>query len=120
PSSNRVGLPLVHEDDAGRAFHLALKKNAHGAFNVAAGNLPFKELGATLGKPVVGLPYPVMRFVSDTGYLLGAMPVSSHWAVLMRHPFELNCEKAKRDLGWTPRRTPGEAFREMVAAWKTR
>lgn len=120
PASNPQGLPLVHEDDAGRAFHLAIKKGIPGAFNIAAGNLPYATMLKLIGKPGVAVPYFLLKPMSDAAYALGLAPVSSHWVTLSRYPFHLNCEKAERLLGWTPRRTPEQAFREMVASWKTK
>lgn len=118
PSCNRVGLPLVHEDDVGRAFHLAIKNNVPGAFNIAAGNLSFQEMGAILGRRSMGLPYRLLKPVLDIGFRLGISPLSSHWLVLARYPFHVNCERARTLLRWTPEHSPEEAFREMVAAWK--
>ena len=119
PASNPQGLPLVHEDDAGQAFHLAIKKGAAGAFNIAAGNLSYAKMKRLIHKPAVGVPFFLLKPLSDIGFFLGAAPVSSHWVVLSRYPFHLSCEKAKDVLGWAPRRTPEQAFREMVASWKT-
>jgi UDP-glucose 4-epimerase len=118
PVSNQAGLPLVHEDDVGRAFYLAIKSNVSGAFNIAAGNLSFQEIGVILGRPSIGLPYGLLRPMSDIGFRLGILPLSSHWVVLGRYPFHVNCARAKRLLGWSPRYSPEDAFREMVAAWK--
>lgn len=118
PSCNPEGLPLVHEDDVGRAFHLATKSHASGAFNIVAGSLPFRKMGEILGRRAVGLPYGILKPVSDIGFWLGLSPVSSHWVVLGRHPFHVDCARAEKLLGWTPQHSPEQAFREMVAAWK--
>lgn len=118
PGSNPEGLPLVHEDDVGKAFHLAIKKGVPGAFNIAGGNLSFQRIAEILGKPALRLPYPMLKLITDIGFPLGLAPISSHWMALARYPFHINCDKAKAELGWAPRRTPEEAFREMVAAWK--
>ena len=118
PNSNRAGLPLVHEDDVGWAFYLAIKKGISGAFNIDAGNLSFQQIGAILGRRSVGLPYGLLKPMSDIGFRLGILPLSSHWIVLARHAFPVNCARARTLLGWMPRHSPEEAFREMVAAWK--
>lgn len=118
PNCNRAGLPLVHEDDVGRAFYLAIKNGIPGAFNIAAGNLSFPEMGAVLGRRSIGLPYRLLKPALDIGFRLGISPLSSHWIVLARCPFYINCERARTLLGWIPQHSPEEAFREMVAAWK--
>lgn len=118
PDSNPGGLPLVHEDDVGRAFHLAIKNNVSGSFNIAGGNLPYKTLGKIIGKKILGLPFIILKPLSDIGFALGISPISSHWVVLSRYPFNLNCDKAKEQLGWEPSRSPEESFRELVVSWK--
>lgn len=116
PASNPEGIPLVHEDDVGKAFHTAIKTGAPGSFNIASGNIAFAKMGKIIGKKVIGLPYFLIQPLSDIGFKLGIVPISSHWTALSKYPFNLSCEKAKQQFGWTPRRTPEEAFREMIAA----
>ena len=118
PSSNTDGIPLVHEDDVGQAFHIAIKTGAPGSFNIASGNISFAKMGKIVDKKAIGLPYFLIKPLSDLGFKLGIVPISSHWTALSRYPFNLSCEKAIKHLGWAPRRTPEEAFREMVAAKK--
>jgi nucleoside-diphosphate-sugar epimerase len=118
PNSNPEGLPLVHEDDAGRAFYLAIKNGVSGAFNIAAGNLSYAKIGEILDRRTAGVPYALLKPMLDFGFRIGMSPMSSHWLLLTRYPFHVNTDKAKRLLGWTPQRSPEEAFREMVAAWK--
>lgn len=118
PSCNKTGLPLVHEDDVGRAFYMAIKSGPRGAFNIAAGNMSFERMGQIIGKKAIGLPFFLVKPLSDIGYLLGILPISSHWIVLSRYPFNLSCDKAKKELGWEPIHTPEEAFREMAVALK--
>lgn len=118
PSANRDGLPLVHEDDVARAFHLAIKRCAPGTFNIAAGNLSYTRLAQILHKRAMPVPTALLRPLLDTGFKLGLSPISSHWLVLGQHPFNVDCQKAKQALGWAPRYSPEEAFKEMVAAWK--
>jgi len=118
PSENPEGLPVVHEDDVGRAFCLAIKKDAPGAFNICGGNLAVKEMCRVLDRPSMGLPYFILKPITDLGFATGLYPMSSHWTVLGRHPFRASCEKAERELGWKARKTPVEAFEEMVEAWR--
>ncbi|HPO16569.1 MAG TPA: NAD-dependent epimerase/dehydratase family protein [Candidatus Hydrogenedentes bacterium] len=120
PTSNPEGLPLVYEQDAGKAFYLAIKKGIPGIFNIAAGNLSFRTIGSILGKPTFGCPYLLLKYMTDIGYFFGISPFSSHWVTLGRYPISLSTEKAKEILGWTPQCTPEEAFREMLTSWKTR
>ena len=118
PNSNPAGLPLVQEDDAAKAFYLAIKKGVPGVFNIAAGNLSFEKIGEILGRPTFGLPYLLLKPMVDAGFRVRLSPISSHWMVLARYPFNVSCERARQLLGWAPQRSPEEAFREMLAAWK--
>lgn len=116
PSSNPDGLPLIHDDDVGRAFHIAIKLNPGGAFNITSGNMPYSEIARIIGKKAVPLPYFMLKPIADIGYQLGIAPISSHWTTLSKHRFDLSCKKAEEQLGWTPKFSPEQAFRELWAA----
>ena len=120
PMENPDGLPVVYDRDVGRAFHLAVKIDAPGAFNITGGNLTVTAMCGILRKPSIALPWRILKPISDFGYLLGLSPMSSHWALLGRHPFNASNEKAKRVLGWTPEKSPEESFIEMVETWKAK
>ncbi len=114
PRENREGIPVVHEDDVARAFHLALKQKTAGAFNITAGNLGIDEMAKVLGIPALGAPYPVLKQLLNVGYSLGVSPCSAHWLELGRYPLRLSNDKAREVLGWQPEHAPLEAFKEMV------
>lgn len=116
PASNPDGLPLVHDGDVGRAFHIAVKLNPGGAFNITSGNMPYSEIARIIGKMAIPLPYFMLKHIADIGYYLGIAPISSHWTALSKHRFDLSSKKAEEQLGWTPNRTPVEAFKELWAA----
>lgn len=118
PKSNSEGLPVVHEDDVARAFYLVVKKNVSGAFNITADNLSVKDIAKVLNKPTIGIPYFILKPLTDIGYKIGITSFSSHWTVLGRYPFTASNKKAKEILNWTPKYTPLEAFKEMVKSFK--
>lgn len=118
PKGNLDGLPVVHEDDVAEAFYLAVKKDAPGAFNIAAGDLKIKHMCSVLKIPAVGIPVFILKPAADILFSVGVFPFSSHWVELGRYPFRVSCGKAERELGWRATKTPAEAFREMVDEWK--
>ncbi|MFH1539482.1 MAG: NAD-dependent epimerase/dehydratase family protein [bacterium] len=120
PKGNMDGLPVVHEDDVAEAFYLAIKKDAPGAFNIAAGDLKIKDMCDVLKIPAVGIPVSILKPAADILFSIGVFPFSSHWVELGRYPFRVSTEKAERELGWRATKTPMEAFREMVDEWKSK
>lgn len=118
PKGNLDGLPVVHEDDVAEAFYLAVKKDAPGAFNIAAGDLKIKDMCGVLKIPAVGIPVSILKPAADILFGIGLFPFSSHWVELGRYPFRVSTGKAERELGWRATKTPIEAFREMVEEMK--
>lgn len=115
---NREGLPIVHEDDVAEAFYLAIKKDISGTFNITAENLSVKNISEILNIPSLGISYYILKILVDISYKLGITSFSSHWVVLSRYPVNFSNKKAKEILGWQPKYTSIEAFKEMVSKWK--
>lgn len=117
---NTVGLPIVYEDDVARAFYIAIKKDVSGAFNITSGNLSVQDMSNILNIPAVGIPYFILKPLTDILFKIGKSSFSSHWTVLGRYPFIISSEKAKDILGWQPKYEPIDAFKEMVDKWKNK
>jgi len=111
-------LPVVYESDVADAFYKVTIEEHPGAYNIHAGNLSLQWVADKLGIRTKAIPYYIARIVIDIAFLLGASPFSSHWVELARYPFELSTDKAKKELGWTPTKTPEEAFMEMIDSIK--
>ncbi len=99
PYTSRAPLPVVWDEDVADAFALALDGRAAGAFNLVADEpLSARMLARATGLRSVPAPRILLKVlntlarVADSGWVDGAavVPVFS-------------AEKAKRELGWTPR-----------------
>jgi len=111
-------VPVVYEGDVVDAFYKGIVEDHPGKFIIHGGNLSLLWVANILRIKAKPIPYPILRIASDIAFFLGISPFSSHWVELARYPFELCTEKAKRELGWSPTKTPEEAFLEMMEAGK--
>lgn len=107
-------LPVVYEQDVADAFLKVIIENHPGAYNIHTGNLSAKKMAGILGKRALGVPFWLAKLLTDFTFRLGLSPVSSHWIVLARYPLRISNEKAKRVLGWSPAKSPEDAFKEMI------
>lgn len=100
-----VPVQLVHHDDVGQAFHLALKgEGAPGAYNLT---------GDGVLQPVP-VPRPITR---ATAAVISGLPgpAALEWVKAIEHPLVVDATKAKEELGWRPRYTTADALRATLA-----
>ena len=97
-------MQFIWIDDLVNAFHLALKKNAHGAFNLAGDNpLSWRELANELGMKVLNLPYRLTIVLTTLLYKLKIQKLLLPGLLrISRYPITVDTSKAKLILGWTP------------------
>ena len=105
----------VHSLDAGEAYRLAATGDARGAFNIAAEPvLDPDELGRLLGARPVPLPGAALRIGADLTWRLHLQPSSPGWVDMALSVPLLDTSRAREELGWTPKRTAGEALLELI------
>jgi putative sterol carrier protein len=115
-----VPQPIVWDEDVADAFHLAWKKGVAGAFNVVADeSLTTSEMARAAGFRVVRVPQTValsaVRVVSAVGKLLRGKGVDPAWVAAGAVRLRFSSEKAKRELGWSPRcKTSRDVIRRFV------
>ena len=102
--------PLVqflHPDDAVEALLKVVEKpDAHGVFNIAPdGVLPISSVHLLFGTPEVPLPHPVAYTVAEALWILGIGTAPGIHAHYVRYPCIADNEKARRVLGFVPRRS---------------
>ncbi len=105
----------LHTDDAAAAYRLAITSEAKGAFNLAGEPvLDPTELARLLGARPVPLPARAARGATALSWWLHLQPTPPGWLDLaLRSPL-LDWSRARRELGWMPTRSAGEAFLELL------
>ena len=113
PAGRNPKLQLVWEDDLARAFYKAVKGEAEGPFNIATDDaIPAEEFAALHGQRVRRVPPALAAPLADVLFRLRMSPASSAWVT--EGELVVSPERAKRELGWSPRFTSGEAARMML------
>ena len=115
PRVPRLVFQAVHSLDAGEAYRLAATRDVHGAFNIAADPvLDADELGRLLDARPVPLPAAALRIGADVTWRLRLQPSSAGWVDMALAVPLLDTTRARDELGWTPKRSAGEALLELL------
>lgn len=111
-------LQLVHERDVGDALlRCVLAVGPPGAYNIAAeGVTTVAELLRELGAWPVTLPGGPVRAAARVLAALPLLPPRAQWVEAAEHPAIMDIDRARRELGWRPRYTAGEALRDTLNA----
>jgi UDP-glucose 4-epimerase len=107
---------VVHEDDAGRALHLALHTRAIGIFNIVGeGVAPISSLLRSAGAKPIPLAGPFLRSAIAAMEAIG-LPASP-WALMdfFRHSWLADGRRAARDLHFLPHLPVHEAMATMTS-----
>jgi UDP-glucose 4-epimerase len=93
----------VHEDDAGRALHQALRADASGEFNIVGrGVLPLSGLIRQAGARPLPLPGPVVRAAVRTLDGVGAVSLPLALLDYIHYSWVADGERAESALGFIP------------------
>jgi UDP-glucose 4-epimerase len=116
PAHPRLVFQAVHSYDVGEAYRLAVvRDDAHGAFNVAAEPvLDPDELGRLLGARRVRVPGALLRGGAALSYRLRLQPTEPGWVDMGLGVPLMDSSRARRELGWTPRRSAAEALLDLL------
>ena len=115
PRTDRLVFQAVHTDDVAQAYRLAVVGDGRGAYNVAADPvLDPVELGRILGARPVPVPATVLRVAADLSWRAHLQPTPPGWVDLALGVPLMDTTRARRELGWQPTRTSGDALRELL------
>jgi nucleoside-diphosphate-sugar epimerase len=116
PAHERLVFQAVHRDDVAEAYRLALlDDDARGAYNIAADPvLDPPRLGQLLRARPVPVPRAVLRGVVAATWRLHLQPTEPGWVDLGLGVPVMSTERARTELGWTPKRTAAEALLELI------
>ncbi|MBI4830843.1 MAG: NAD-dependent epimerase/dehydratase family protein [Candidatus Lindowbacteria bacterium] len=116
--------PLVqflHEDDAVRAFRLAIDKNCSNAYNIVGkGVLPLSTVISLMGKFNLPLVHAVAYPVISALWLVNAADAPGQHLDYIRYLWVADGEKAKRELGFEARYSTKEAAMGFAGAERLR
>jgi UDP-glucose 4-epimerase len=109
----------VHSDDVGEAYRAAVLSDRSGAFNIAADPvLGPEELAAMLGARQVKMSPRIVRAAAAVTYHARLQPAEPGWVDMGLGVPLMSTERARRELGWSPRRTALEALSELMAGMR--
>ena len=116
PDVPRLRFQAVHSRDVGEAYRRAIvSPDAHGAFNVAAEPvLDPAVLAEALGARRVPLRAGALRAAAALSWRLRLQPSPPGWVDLAFAVPLMDTSRARRELGWEPRRTSVEALTELL------
>jgi nucleoside-diphosphate-sugar epimerase len=119
PALDRLRFQAVHSLDVGEAYHLALTRDVRGAFNIAAEPvLDPPELGRLFGARPLPVPEKPLRAAVQATWKLRLQPTPPGWLDLALGVPLMDIGRARRELGWTPTRSAGEALLELIEAMR--
>jgi nucleoside-diphosphate-sugar epimerase len=107
---------LVHHDDVAAAIALAATTSAPpGAYNLAGdGVLSMSDVGAALGARPIPVPRVVASAASEVVARLPFVPSALEWLHAGRTSTVMDTNKAKSQLGWTPKYTAAETLSALA------
>ena len=121
PRTDRLVFQAVHTDDVAEAYRLVVVGDARGAFNIAADPvLDPEELARILGARLVPVPVAALRVAADVSWRAHLQPTPPGWVDLAVDSPILDTTRARRELGWQPTRTSGEALCELLEGFADR
>jgi UDP-glucose 4-epimerase len=105
----------VHADDVGEAYRRAAVDQVEGAFNIAAEpTIGPPELASLLRARRLPLPAVALRTAASLSWRAHLQPVDAGWIDLALGVPLMDTGRARRELGWEPRKTSLEALAELL------
>jgi UDP-glucose 4-epimerase len=115
PRHPRLVFQALHTRDVAEAYRLALLSDARGAFNVAADPvLDGEELGRALDARPVPVPGALLKGAVVASWRLRLQPTAPGWIDLAFAVPVLDTDRIRRELGWRPTVSAGDALRELL------
>lgn len=115
PDMPRLRFQAVHSLDAGDAYRRALLSDARGAFNVVAEPvLDPTTLSVALHAHRLRFRAGIARTLADLTWRLRLQPSPPGWIELALSVPLLDATRARRELGWAPRRSATDALLELI------
>jgi nucleoside-diphosphate-sugar epimerase len=109
-------LQFVHEDDVGSALlQCIVAAGPPGAYNIAGdGVLSAVDVARELGFLPIPVPAAPVQTAARAISRLPYLPSVGEWIEALSQPAIMDTDRAKTELGWTPRYTGLEALRDTL------
>ena len=122
PRHPRLRVQAVHADDVADAYVRAIvDDSASGPYNVAADPvLDGPAIADLLGARTVPVPGAALRGAAALSWRARLQPTPPGWVDLGLGVPLMDSGRARRELGWTPKRTAAEAFLELFDGMRDR
>jgi len=121
PKTDRLVFQAVHTEDVVEAYRLVVVGDARGAFNIAADPvLDPDELARILGARPVPVRATFLRAAADMSWRAHLQPTPPGWVDLAVNVPVMDTTRARRELGWQPKRTSGEALCDLLEGFADR
>jgi UDP-glucose 4-epimerase len=115
PRTERLVFQAVHSADVGTAYRLAALADVRGPFNVAAEPvLDADELARVLSARPLPVHPGLLRAGAALSFRLHLQPSEPGWLDMGLAVPLMDTTRARRELGWEPRRGADEALRELL------
>jgi UDP-glucose 4-epimerase len=106
----------VHSDDVADAYRRAVLSDVSGALNVAADPvIGTAELSQLLDARPVRIPARIVRGAAAATFALRLQPAEPGWIDMALGVPLMSVERARGELGWSPRHSSTDAVEELVA-----
>jgi UDP-glucose 4-epimerase len=121
PRTERLVFQAVHSHDVGDAYRRAVVSEVRGPFNIAAEPvLDTAELARLLSARPVPVHLGLLRAGAALSFRLRLQPSEPGWLDMGLSVPLMDTTRARRELGWEPRRGADEALRDLLAGIRER